>query len=41
MAGAKRGTFGAGGNVGRLRSILGMNDGSSGNLGGAGSCGMV
>ena len=41
IAGDKRGTFGAGGNVGRLISILGINDGNSGNLGGAGSCGIV
>ncbi len=37
MAGDIRGTFGAGGRVGKFISILGMNDGNSGSLGGAGN----
>ena len=41
IAGAIRGTFGAGGRVGKLSSILGINDGSSGSLGGDGSCGIL
>ena len=41
IAGAIRGTFGAGGSVGRLSSMLGINDGSSGSLGGDGICGIL
>jgi len=41
IEGDRRGTFGAGGNIGRFRSMLGINDGNSGNLGGAGSSGML
>ncbi len=40
IAGERRGTLGAGGNVGRLSSIDGMKDGSSGSFGGAGNCGI-
>ena len=40
IAGEIRGTLGAGGNVGRFKSILGINDGNSGNLGGDGIWGI-
>ncbi|MEI7478040.1 MAG: hypothetical protein WCJ81_06215 [bacterium] len=39
IAGAMRGTFGAGGSVGKFIFMLGITEGSSGNFGGAGISG--